>query len=319
MTDYTKENCDTYWKQFDTSTVTERSNVESKSVSVTNTCVHCGGQNIEDMDKFQIICHDCGASNTYATNDAELNMTFKNDIPIVHRKKVTKAMSKVEKRILWSQYTNEEKNEYKLKEYTTELCNTLAIPELLMHQIKYTVTEVMKIIRSTDGTKRARVKDGIILVCIEYIAKRNDSALTAAKLSKIVGLDAKYITRAETLVLELLHNKKLNLDKDTILSTRTPYHYVQDIVFKRSLRIDKHVLESVRRVIDICESNDLLLDHTPLSIGVCCFYYVVTELAETKDTVDIRVFSELYDLSVVTIAKTTNKLKGYDDFIKRCL
>lgn len=310
------EDYERYWKYFESETVKE---VEVSDITVGKPhCVDCDMDTLETFDDYLVTCTNCGSSKTYATDNQYLNTSFpvKETIPI---KKSTKGMSKIEKKILWSQYTNEEKNEYKLKEYTKELCNTLDIPEGLIPQIKYTVAEVIKIIKNTDGTKRARVKDGIILVCIEYIAKRNGVALSASKLGKKIGVNIKYITRAEGILLELIHSKKLNLDKDTILAIRTPYQYVQDIIRKQNIILDPQVLETIKRVIEICEENDFLLDHTPLSIGVCCFYYVLTEIFGDKTSVDVRPFAEMYDLSIVTVTKTTNKLKTHDAFIRKCL
>lgn len=289
-------------------------------------CGHCGSDGIDVLNDFKIVCFSCGVTSTFASDNHSSNPTGTSgefgvqDVPQRYCKKSTKELSKLQKRLAWSQYTNEEKNEYKLKLYIDDLCDRLGIPESLYVQIKTTVVQVMNIIKNTEGTKRARVKDGIILACIEYIGKRNNVTLSGTKLGKSIGIDIKYVTRAESILLELLHTKKLTLDKDTLLSTRSPYEYVEDIVIKRRLNVRQDVLDTVKRVIAICEKNELLLDHTPLSIGVCSFYYVISEIVGfTAEDIDIREFAQMYNLSVVTVAKTTAKLKEHDSLIRESL
>jgi transcription initiation factor TFIIIB Brf1 subunit/transcription initiation factor TFIIB len=113
-------------------------------------------------------------------------------------------------------------------------------------------------------------------------------------------------------MLDLLAIKKLGLNKMYILETRHPYEYVLNVVQNNSFKIPQIILQQVQQLIQLCEENDLLLDHTPLSIGVSCFYYV---LKANEIELDVKVFSNLYNISVVTVVKTYNKLKQYDNFI----
>ena len=320
------------WDELDEITKNESLQSQSQVNSIEESfpspivCSHCGSDQLDVLNDFKITCFSCGVTSTFATDDASFNTVSAKsgefgvqEISQRYCKKTTKELCKLQKRLAWSHYTNEEKNEYKLKLYIDELCERIGISEGLVVQIKNTVVQVMNIIKSTDGTKRARVKDGIILVCIEYVGKRNNVTLSATKLGKSIGIDIKYITRAESILLELLHTKKLTLDKDILLSTRTPYDYVEDIVRKQRLSIPCSVLDTVKHVIDICERHELLLDHTPLSIGVCSFYYVLTELVEPAEDIDIHEFSQMYDLSIVTVTKTTAKLKQHGKFIRELL
>jgi hypothetical protein len=77
---------------------------------------------------------------------------------------------------------------------------------------------------------------------------------------------------------------------------------------KHNFKVSPNLMLQVKRLIDICETNDILLDHTPLSTGVCCFYYI---LKNNNIKIDAKVFSDLYNLSSVTVMKTFNKLKQH--------
>lgn len=216
----------------------------------------------------------------------------------------------------WYMWTNDEKNIYKLKMYVKNLCQRLKISEYLIDQIVNVVTMVMDTIKRNDGTKRARVKDGIIVICIYYVSKDTITPYSYMDMAKRLDLDIKYVTRAERLILELLNSKKLNLSKSLVLDTQKPYDYIINTIKSKNLNIDNQILEHTQSLIAICEDNDILLDHTPLSVGVSCFYYI---LKSNNIDIDLKLFSELYDLSVVTVVKTYNKLKVYEKQITNML
>ncbi len=276
-------------------------------------CQDCKSDNFY-VSSHEVVCSDCGlVQNKYISN-CQSNVPFEtqSDQPI--RRTYAPGNSKLMKMAEWNMWTNEEKNEYKLVSYTKTLCRKLEINEALTSAITETVVEVMNVIKKYDGTKRARVKDGIILTCIQYVSKNSGNYISAIDVAKKINLDIKYVTKAEKIILELLANKKLKLDKTRVLETQGPFQYVLNVVRKKALKIPDVILDQVKRLIQLCEQNDLLLDHTPLSIGVCCFYYI---LKAKEIELDVKLFSELYDLSVVTVIKTYNKLKHYDNFIAK--
>lgn len=260
-------------------------------------CKNCGSSNTDTT------CYDCGLIN----DDNYLVDTQVFSTP--DKRRLTCAGSsgsKLQKMIDWNMWTNEEKNTYKLKIYTRDLCYRLGITESIIKEVCDTVAIVMNIIKQNEGTKRARVKDGIILSCIEYVSKYMlQFTISVENLAKIINLDIKYVTRAEKIILELINSKKLDLDKKYILSVDKPYDYVQAIIHKQNIQVPQNILEEVQKLIQTCEKNDVLVDHTPLSIGVSCFYYV---LKQHNIDVDLKILSDMYNLSIVTVLKTFNKL-----------
>lgn len=281
-----------------------------------STCIGCQSTNLS-TSSHEIVCSDCGVVQSIYISSSQSNLPFEiQETPT--RRAFSAGNSKLKKMQEWYMWTNEEKNEYKLVNYTKALCTKMEIKEALTSSICGTVVDVMNVIKKHDGTKRARVKDGIILTCIQYVSKNGvhtgSSYISAIELARKIGLDIKYVTKAEKIILELLASKKLKLDKKNMLETQPPYHYVLKVVQKKGLKIPEIILQLVKQLISVCENNDLLLDHTPLSIGVCCFYYI---LKKKEIELDVKLFSDLYDLSVVTVIKTYNKLKQYDDFISK--
>lgn len=294
-----KEDIDinTLWSILDSQTVIK----SDTSPLLQNYCEECDGKVIDN------ICRECGLM---LNNNIEYsNYSFEEPIPT---SKIYTSNSKIQKMQEWLRWSNDEKNEYKLHKYIRNLCETLDICEKLIIDICELVSQVMKALKNGhDGTKRSRVKDGIIIICIYYISKNNKYNYSYIELSKKIELHMKYVSKADKLIMGLINTKKLNVSKefvDNILKTETPNDYIINIIEKYQIIIDTQYLNQTNSLINICEDNDILLDHTPLSIGVSCFYYI---LVINNIEINTKIFSDIYDLSMVTIIKTFNKLKKY--------
>ena len=276
----------------------------SNNLKMNKKCDSCG---IEIDDKT---CKECGLvldnNPEYSSYVYEEQQVFKHHTSNVTNNKLLKMQE-------WAMWSNEEKNEYKLNKYVVELCEKLCISEKIVSTVSALVLNVMKAIKlSCDGPKRSRVKDGIIIVCIHYISKNETSGNHSyVDLCRKIDLSLKYASRADKLIMELINSNKLNLSNEFVanfLKTESPVDYVIKIIDRYKLDISVNMLKNVNNLIDICEDNDILLDHTPLSIGVSCFYYI---LVLNNMEIDVKIFSEIYGLSIVTITKTYNKLKVY--------
>ena len=295
------------WAEFDKTKDDEKINTNGQECEYVSICKNCSGDIGENN-----VCYQCGFS--LREERIELHNVFETCMPVTSVKPLFK--SKITKMQEWYMWSNNEKNEYKLKVCVQELCKKLKIADCLVGSIVETVILVMNVIKNNDGTKRARVKQGIILVCIHYVSKDTSTPYSYSELTKRLSLDIKYVTRAERLILELINAKKLNIDKDLILQNLKPFDYIINTIKQKYIKINPEILDKVKSLIEICDDNDLLLDHTPLSIGVCCFYYI---LKMEKINVDIKLFAEMYDLSLVTVVKTYNKLKVYEKQILELL
>lgn len=272
------------------------------------TCNQCDAE-MYDNDNT---CRECGL----VTNESIFSSYCYDEQP--QKLKMRVKDSKLEKMQKWMMWTNDERNEYKLKEYVRNFCQELDVVDAIVPDVFYFVLQVMTSIKSTcDGPKRSSVKDGIIIVCIYYVSKSIKKPCSYIELSRKINLNMKYISRADKLIMELITSKKLKIPDrflELLQKIETPIEYIQSIIEKFQLTIDRRILTQVEDLIGICKDNDILVDHMPMSIGVSCFYYV---LFINNIDLSVKTFSEMYDLSVATVSKTFNKLKVYTEHFER--
>jgi transcription initiation factor TFIIIB Brf1 subunit/transcription initiation factor TFIIB len=291
---------DKIWELFDKYNSSQ--NLNSYSAIKQDSCLEC------NASLYDSVCSNCGLM---LNNDKEFtNYNFEESVN--YKPCYSSSNNRLMKMQEWMMWSNEEKTEYKLNKYTKELCEKLQITYSLIDTVCSLVSQIMKAIKnSCDGPKRSRVKNGIIIVSIYYISKGTSIVYSYIELAKKIELNMKYISKADKLLMELINSNKLNLSKefmDNFFKTENPIDYVTKIIDKYKLKINEHILNQVIELISICEDNDILLDHTPLSIGVSCFYYI---LDINNIEINVKMFSELYDLCMVTVLKTFNKLKKH--------
>lgn len=278
----------------------------------------------------ETVCHNCGLVN----NEQEMvNISFVNpeEKEVLHRHySTTLKFNKIIKMQEWFKYTEEEKIEYKLSCHIKLLCEKLNIKSIgCIDQITILVSKVMHAIKDDyNGPKRARVKDGIIIMCIHYISKNvNLPEITSTSyldFAKLINLDTKFISRADKLIMDLISRNKLVLPQEfinNILHNKKPLDYVLEIIKKYNLDknlITKNIITKIEKLIEICEDNDLILNCNPLTVGVTCFYYVL-KLPENNFDIDLKLFASIYDLSIVTVLKTYNTLKLKQDKINKLI
>jgi transcription initiation factor TFIIIB Brf1 subunit/transcription initiation factor TFIIB len=306
------EDFDYIWKEMDIFTESCNKNKMKQESNVYITCCKmCESTNIKTYK--DIICGDCGlVLSEDRISDNPIFCGDKSEINYVSTKQ--NRISKIKE---WNNWTNDEKNTYKLKEYIKTLCERLNIITPMISNIIETSIIVMNSIKKNDGTKRGRVKDGIIITCIHHISKSTLTPYCYTYLANKIDLDIKYITRAEKLISELVNMNILHFKEFTEMKKINPYDYIVSTIKQNNIKVSINILKKVKLLIEICEDNDILQDHTPLSIGCSCFYYVLN--MEKNINIDIKTFSCIYNISIVTLVKTYNKLLLYKDKIYKLL
>lgn len=272
------------------------------------------------------VCYTCGIM----INEKEISeYAFEIRPDIKHRPNFNNSYNKIYKMQSWSTLSNKEMIEYKLTTYIINLCKELKITEHIPQITEFTI-HVMNIIRDNfNGSKRSRVKDALIIMCIYYTYKTNNTDCNYTNLTNQFNkkydkddlryITSKYISRAITTILDLINQNKLLISdefKNSITSIEQPMNYINKIIKKYKLNISDITINQICNLVDICTENDIINDSTPLSLGVGCFYYI---LKINNIKINLNIFSEIYDISSVTILKTYKKLKIYDTKLKELL
>lgn len=265
-----------------------------------NTCRGCQSHNIVIAD-VDYVCIDCGL---VADEQGPILTEYPSH---TEHMPVTKRRGEVSKLHQWTMYTSQEKTRYKLSTYTRALCEKIGIENVLVDRVCDMVQDVMDVVTQLEGAKRARVKDGIVIACIHFVSKEYGyKVYDVGELGAKAGVQTKFITRAQTTVIELIQRGKLQLNPDVLLKTKMPMDFVMEAIQRNRLRIPSVVLKRVENVISACVENNVLANNTNLAIGATCFYYV---LKEHNIEFDTKLFSEMYGITFATLNKTYNRLK----------
>jgi hypothetical protein len=260
-----------------------------------NVCTNCGLVKYDNITDFNSHVYDNNCINNENTTTQFVKKNYYTN-------------SRLYKMNVWYSWTNDEKTIYKLTKYTKELCEKLEVYTHLDY-ICDIVAKLFTAIKKDDGTKRSRVKDGLIIMCVYYVHRSQNLNLnlnfSTHSLAKKINLNSKYICKAEKIVLELINKNKVPLDKNVFFDYNKK---LSNITFLKQMSIyiiPDQLYDEVDTLIKYCEKNELLIEHTPLSINIGCFYYI---LMKNNYDVNINDFSKNYMISCITTAKVFHKL-----------
>lgn len=304
------------WVIFDMLKLNEQNENENKKIKTNYSKyeLHCKCGSIEYNELN--VCTSCGIvynqyeySYSYNENGNE-NSENKTSYYGISSKYCNSRLAKLN---LWYNWSKDEKNKYKLEKYTKELCDKLNV-YLYIDYICNTVHTVLNVIKQQDGTKRSRVKDGIIIMCIYYIYKTiNPSFIMEFKpniLAQKIKLHYKYISKAEKIILELLNKNKIKFNETTLSNKNLSCdEYINDgLKDKIKLLYDKvpnKIYLDLSDLIKLCEKKEILIEHTPYTVVIASFYYI---LVMNNINIQLSDFAHIYSISMMTILKVCDRI-----------
>lgn len=294
------------WKDFDE--LTKRKDTETPPTKISFTqCSGCASENLID-DGCDLVCVDCGLVTKehldfigtfydtcgnimyYNNSNEEFNNT-----PWKH----TKPNDKIKKMTDWMKWSNDERNEHKLKRHVGELCCKLEIQNGLVEPICNLCVYVFREIKKHDGLKRGNVKNGIILACIMYIGKSSGVMFNYNAMCSKLGMGMKYVTHAEDLMIELSSKNKLNLDISSIHKTVDPMDCVYSATRAYKGNIPSKVLDQTSKLVQ--KYSGTIHNHTPHAIGIACLFKALKDYGAQ---VNFKEFCKAFNSSMPTISKT---------------
>lgn len=292
------------WNEFDS--YLKETKTEEVENSIDNlACKLCGSK--YDNWEFADICKDCGyVDKEYKFLDHDT--TLCNGGIEQLNKKTQKGNTKMLKLNDWYMWSEQEKQDYKLKLYIEEKTKLLEINDTIISQVVDCVIRLFTISKMLLlGTKRSKIKDSIILVLATKLATIQPRNIELFKLDR--KIDVKHITKAEKIIMEIIQkDPNLNSILNNRNSNNSPFDIIEDKLDKITrLQNYKNI---IKKVIDIIVEHDILLDNTPMSIGVTSIYYVIQKM---DIDINLKILCNLFNISVVTVSKTMQKLIVIDE------
>ena len=269
----------------------------------TGVCTQCSTDEYSRVVNGELTCTRCGLVLSKEYSDISFDVV--QQYPSIQSSVI--GQSTVCRLQHWYNYTNEEKNAYKLFGYIQSICTRLDLPESVVDIVRENVQLVMSQVKQTYGTKRAKVKDSIIAVCVACVVADLGIQLTQQDIAKVLCVTARYISKAETMMIELYNAGKLPRNYANG-QFKNPFEYVLFLVKKHKLAGIDNVLKYCKSTINYCEANDILSGQSPMTLGVVCFYYSFKKLGYT---IDIKTFASVCALSHVTLLKCMQTLEKY--------
>jgi hypothetical protein len=190
---------------------------------------------------------------------------------------------------IYTNYSNKEKSDYNVQLYTIDLCTKLDI--VYNDSMLSTVVQVINLIKDNYGSKRLKVKDSIIIICISNIL-----GVDPLRLSNKIGIENKYIYNSRKFFAEIPELRDF-------IKVRSAFEYIKHVYNSNKILVSHtDPLDETRRLIEYCEKNKILIECNSMTIGVACLYLV---LVSNDYNVDIGKFSKMYNVSRATIQKAS--------------
>jgi transcription initiation factor TFIIIB Brf1 subunit/transcription initiation factor TFIIB len=192
----------------------------------------------------------------------------------------------------YPEITKKERSESTLTARLSEILVLLNIHDS-GNNIKDIVVYTMGIVKKHCGQKRSMLKDAIIILCIAKVKMSNP-----LELAKSLDIHKKYVYKAEKLLIEL--------------KVTSPSHYIESPI-EYITRIyaytgDSVTLDTVIKLIRLCETYDIMSQSSNTTIAISCLYYV---LVKQGYTIDIGRFVEKYSISRVNVQRMFKTLETH--------
>jgi len=306
-----QELIDNIWQNFNLLNVkTSNETVNDDTDENNYKCKFCS-TDLEIIDE-KIICQNCGL-----VVDQQIfssyNTIFSNPDCEGYPKIKKCFNSLINKMLDWDKYTPEEKAEYKLVTEILKLCENNNLPENVANLASNMSKIYFKEMKLQVGSRRSKVKNGCIGVCIWYASREFKYSITETKLCHILNIDLKYFTRATKQFLEMLNSNsefKREFNLENIYKNKTEYDFLLEFLNKLQLQV---YFDYCSKIMVFCNEKQIMNNNNPSTKAVSIIQFV----NQTKGLlIEKNFIADTCGISTVTISKICNKIMKFQNEIK---
>lgn len=199
--------------------------------------------------------------------------------------------------------TNEEQRLSALNKYVKKHCQTLHLSD----PIALSIIDLLVVIFKFDTSKRAKMKDGLFIICLYWVLKTKNIYRSIDELRIKLNVDQKYISKGQSLFMEIVQKQKdkipffntvhkIMMEKDIIIDFLDKFSFVLQSEFNLNLADIKKIESFIRKFEEYCNSkgnkgvksqNGSNFVYTPNSIILGCIYFYICTISSNRDTDEI--------------------------------
>jgi transcription initiation factor TFIIIB Brf1 subunit/transcription initiation factor TFIIB len=199
-------------------------------------------------------------------------------------------------------FSKSEQKNISLNKYIYSILVKLELPTIIHNSIAdiafVLITSVYKYLNS----KGSYLKKALIVIT----AYKLYNIYSYTELIKKIDLPIKYISKAEMNIAELVSTKKIPFNILKNIHSDHPIRFIYNIIHINKLTVSQDILQQTHSLISKCMEIGMTSDHQPSSIAISSLFFIIKQ---QKIDIDIRIFSNIYGLSHITISKIHDKIK----------
>jgi hypothetical protein len=186
-----------------------------------------------------------------------------------------------------------EQKEVTLNNYIKTIFTRLDLPLVIYNSTCNVAFDLITKMNTFTKYKGIYLKQAIIIISICDLFNVYNYKYLANK----INLHVKYILKAKNVISDLICNKHVLKIHDSI----DPMNIIYSIIHNNNLEIPEYILATTSRLV----KEFPVSCHQPSSIAISCLYHVICKF---NINIDIKLFSNIYNLSESTITKIINKI-----------
>jgi transcription initiation factor TFIIB len=223
----------------------------------------------------------------------------------INFKNNSKTMNQIRRYQSFHSMPYKERSKYKVFNTIIEKCNKEYINQKIINEAKslYNIITEIKISRGAN-------REGIIAACVYFACKSCLVPRSSKEIADVFDIDITVMTKGCKKFQEIMFLNKNNNQRIENKSIK-PCDFIER--FCNKLKIDSKEISKIFKILEICNSENIISQNTPPSISAgCIYYYIKTHNLDISK----KEIAEICKISEVTINKCYKTILEHDSLFK---